>query len=97
MRKEFRIVATKYEHHNITGKEYYIDGVSVRTSSFSYCTIFQDLEVAKRELEFCKKDLAKWEGKHNLEAMDEKDGVIIHYSAVRIESREVSDWKEVSL
>ena len=93
--REFRIVATKYEHHNLNGKEYRIERISPRFSSSydNYTRTYRTLEEAQDALDNCLEDAKKYEGEHNLRAANDRYGVIIHYSAIRIESREVSDWE----
>ena len=62
----------------------------------SYNLTYTDLNIAKKELEQAKKDLEDWTAKHNANAIkDKKYGVIIHWTDLHLESREVSEWEEV--
>lgn len=93
---EYRIVGTKtMEHKN--GKVDVVKNIHPAVSGYgSYNVKYQDLETAERDLESAKIDLAFWTKCHNRNAeKDEKYGVIIHWTNLHLESREVSEWEEV--
>ena len=93
---EYKIVCKRHQHHVMDGKEHESDGMSPSISGYgSYNIIYHDLEVAQKELEEAKKDIAMWEKKHNEEAKLSKYGVILHFSNIRLVSREVTEWADL--
>lgn len=92
---EYRIVGTKNMKHK-NGKIDVIENIHPYVMRYcEYRTYYKDLSEAKRDCQEAQEKIAEWEKKHNMNAIDDKYGVEVHWTDIHIESREVSDWEEV--
>ncbi len=95
--REYRIVGTKHMRHNSDGHESISMNIHPAISGYgSYNVTYQDRKIAESELEHCKLDIEFWTKCHNRQAeKDPKYGVIISWTDIHLESREVTEWEEV--
>lgn len=91
--KEYRIVATKDQVRCRDGKKFHYDESTVYTGGKGLWTAtYDDFEKAKYALEQAIKDAKEYEEKHN--ANLDADSYEVHYTNIRLQSREVTEWED---
>lgn len=94
---EYKIFGTKTMTWVKDGKVSVMEHIHPAVSGYgSYGVIYKDLKEAEKDLEHCKLDMEFWTKCHNRNAeKDTKYGVLIRWSNIHLESREVSEWEVV--
>lgn len=92
--KEYKIVATRELINPKTGEKKHMENVMVILNSKYNCftAVYIDYEKAKKWLELAKKQAAEYENERN-ENLDAYS-YIVHYTDIRLQSREVTEWKD---
>lgn len=96
--REYKIVGTKKIHHNIDGKDTCnenITPIAFGSDAFNFSKIYDNLEDATEDLRYAKRTIHDWQERHNPKAVDDKYGVIIHWTNLHLESREVTEWEAI--